>query len=561
MELRPYQNKGKVDIYDAWRLHKKIMFQLVTGGGKTVIFVNIIRDILKKKKRVILIAHRQELIEQAWQTLHKNNIFSGIIKADHRPDYSLPCQVASIQTLARKKRLPAADVIIFDEAHHCQDDNSYGKVLKDFFPNAYALGVTATPYRLSGQGFKDIFAKLICSKSYPELVDDGYLTPFRYFICSIPKLADLRLSKGDYREADAEKAMQLAPLVESYREHCYGKRGVVFAVNINHSETIVEQYNAAGIKAAHLDGDTPKDQRELILKMFKRGDIWIISNVGIITEGFDFPEMDFVQLARPTLSLSLYLQMVGRPGRVAYDIIKDCVTAGERKAAIANSDKTHAIILDNAGCWEAHGMPDQKFDWQGHFEGFDKKKRAEINEVIEMYEFVAEDENGYEVRSRNPEEVEGMRLIEVNAVAKKSVQSFSAAVLLDKTMMDMQRIRHVKKKAFATFFKFIEHCKKNDYYLSPEVWNLITEKLSLEPGQEIKRAERYQQVTEQGIREQYGHNQDEMKRLIAGLHEKVEDRIERQKVWKIPSGFIRKQREEYIAWYNQREQLKQQATS
>lgn len=560
MNLRPYQAKGKTDIYDSWRSYKRVMFQLVTGGGKTVIFVNIIRDILKKGKRIILIAHREELIVQAWQTLYKNQIYSGVIKGDQPTNFSLPCQVASIQTLARRKKLPHADVVIFDEAHHCQDSNTYGKVLSDFFPHAYVLGVTATPYRLSGHGFTDMFDKLVLSKSYGELVQDGYLTPYKYFVGSVPDLSDLKLSKGDYREKDAEKVMELAPLVESYIEYCNGMSGVVFAVNINHSKEIVRKYNAAGIRAAHLDADTPAGDRKNILKLFKEGIIKIISNVGIITEGFDFPNMDFVQLASPTMSLSRFLQMVGRTMRVNQAVIDGIEDPEERRKAISESSKPFAYILDNAGCWETHGLPDQYFDWQMYFEGVDKKKKKEETEMIEMIEYVAESPDGLIVRTKDPQEVAGMKLIEVKTHIKQTIYKVTSIKKFDELIELARRLKNVKKKGFFAVFKFVEYCEKNHILINDQAWEYVFEKVSSEPKREVRLAEQYEMNTLQAIREQYGHNQAEADRLAAGLKTQISKRIEKGKLFQVPIGFLRKIRAEHEDRMRMKEQVKMKMT-
>lgn len=544
MKLRPYQEKGQQEIFDEWEHLNNLMFQLVTGGGKTVIFVNVIKSFLKRNLRVVLVAHRQELIMQAWQTLYKNKIYGGIIKGDYPTNFKLPCQVASIQTLIRRSELPPADLVIFDEAHHCQDNNSYGEVLKMHYPDAKVLGVTATPYRLGGQGFTGIFDKLITSANYVDLRDEGYLVPYRYYVGSFPDMKDAKMSNGDYRLEDAEKAMGMAPLVESYLEHCNGKKGIVFAVNVHHSLTVMQQYCDAGIIAEHVDGNTSDEVRKRIFERFASGETTIIVNVGIATEGTDLPDCDFVQLARPTKSLSLYLQMVGRCLRVPQHVIDGIETAEDRKNAIETSSKPYAIILDNAGCWEEHGLPDQNFDWEMHFEGITTREMKEAVEYIELIEFVAEGPDG-EVRTKNPIEIEGMKLVEVNKQVRKRVLNITSLKEFDKLMEQYKNIRNIKKKGWTTFFKFQEFCKKNFIDMGDEVWNYIIKKLYQEPQDEKNAAQNYYDRTLDGIKSGYGHNPIEMQNLIRGLDEQLEKKLTKANAFFVPLGAIKKQRAEY----------------
>lgn len=545
MNLRPYQEQGQKEIHEAWEQFLRIMFQATTGAGKTVLFVNIIKDFLKKGKRVMLIAHRQELIMQAWQTLYKNKIYGGIIKGDYPTNYALPCQVASIQTLARRSELPHADLVIFDEAHHCQDDNSYGDVLKLHFPNAHVLGVTATPYRLSGQGFTNVFEKLITSVNYVDLRDDGFLVPYKYFVGSFPDLQGVKLSSGDYRSKEAESVMELAPLVESYFEHANGKKGLVFAVNVHHSITVAQQYNDAGVVAEHVDGTTPDDLRKSIFERFKTGETTIIVNVGIATEGTDLPDTDFVQLARPTKSLSMYLQMVGRCFRVPQHVIEGIDSPEQRKEAIAMSTKPNAIILDNAGCWEEHGLPDQSFDWQMHFEGITTKQMKEAVEYIELIEFVAIDADGIKVQTKIPSEIEGMVLVEVNKQIRERVLNITSLKEFDRLMEQHKYIKNIKKKGWTTFFKFQGHCKKHFIDMGDEVWDYMTRKLNDEPMELVKSANNYYEKTMDGIKSGYRDNLPEMHNLIKGLEVQHEKRLEKAKLYFVPKSALRKQRMEY----------------
>lgn len=522
------------------------MYQLPTGGGKTVLFVDIIKKFLFKNKRVVLLAHREELISQAWNTLYKNEIYAGIIKADVNPQFALPCQVASIQTVIRRSKLPPADLVIIDEAHHSQEDNSYGKVLDELYPRAYVLGVTATPYRLGGKGFTSIFEKLILGPKILDLISWGYLTPLRYFVAGIPDLSKVKIQNGDYNQEQAEKAMEFVPLVESYQEHCRGMSGVVFAINVHHSQQIVTQYNAAGIRAAHIDANTPTAERQNVLKLFKEKKITIISNVGIITEGFDFPDMEFVQLARPTLSLSLFLQMVGRVTRTDYQAIKDAVDDEDRARRVALSRKPFGYVLDNAGLYKAHGLPDRPINWEMYFEGFDKRKKK-AEELIEIIEYVAEDEGGRTVRTKIPEEVDGLKLVEINHSIKERIVNITSLKEFDKLVEMFKRMPRIEKKGFAVLQNFKTFCRKQGILMTGEVWDYIYRKLWTEPQDLQAKALSERDQTIATIRETYSDDSNEQNHLIKVITEETERKIKQFKTLQVPGGFIRKEQKAYEA--------------
>lgn len=555
--LRPYQQEGKDAIFDAWKSgHKNVMYQLVTGGGKTVLFVDIIKRWLMKGKRVNLIAHREELISQAWNTLYKNQVYAGIIKADVKAQFNLPCQVSSIQTIMRRKELPHADLIIVDEAHHALEDNSYGKVLAAHYPDAYVLFVTATPYRLGGKGFTNIAEILIQGPRFTDLVNWGYLAPLKYYAASIPDLSKAKLQGGDYNQDDAEEAMKLAPLVESYGEHCRGMCGVVFGVNVHHSRNIVDQYNASGVRAAHLDANTPGAERINILKMFRERRLDIISNVGIITEGFDFPDMEFVQLARPTKSLSLFLQMVGRVTRTDYNAIKDATSNEHRAQCVAQSKKPFGYVLDNAGLWKEHGLPDQEFNWLSYFNGYSKKKK-EVQEFIEVIEFVAETPDGRQVRTELPQEVEGLKLIEVTKTVKQKILSIASLKEFERLTSMFQRMPKIQKKGFAVYQNFRSHCRKNNIAVSPEIWEYMERKLVTEPEESQSKILSECDNAIAIVQEQYKDNPDEANYLIKTLKDEAKRKTDNIKTYSVPNGYLRKERRAYETQEKVSAQLKE----
>lgn len=514
--LRDYQEEGRKEIWETWETDDVVMFVLATGGGKTVTFTEIIREILMNNGRAMLVAHREELINQAWTHLYENKILAGVIKGSHPTQYNLPVQVCSIQTLARRSKLPAVDYIIIDEAHHAQRDNSYGEILKRY-PQAKVLLVTATPYRLSGDGFEFVhpykMTKLIINRTLKQLQDEGWLVPIRYFAASLPDLDKIHLSKGDYVEQEAHKAMELAPIVESYNQHVKGMSGICFCINIAHSIQTVNNYNDAGIPAEHLDASTPTEERRTILEKFKRKEILVICNVGIITEGFDFPNLDFVQLARPTKSLSLYMQMVGRVTRPMTGLVDGARDAADRRNRIAQSKKPAGMVLDNAGCWVDHQLPDTDHDWEYHFRGRKKApKKLEQVEMMEMLIFVAEDANGNRIRTSNAKEIEGLKLIEITTEHKRKLTAITNVKEFDRLYALFRNTASLTRPGDAAINTFIEYCKKQRAVIIDDIWYYMYRKLVTET--EAKLAQM-----------QYNHKQSQMSLFPQNLYEAERDKI------------------------------------
>lgn len=345
-QLRDYQAAAIRKVLEGWnRGDRRIMLQLPTGAGKTVVFSAIASELLQEG--VLVIAHRQELIEQAaaklWQAC---NAPVGTIKAGVEPNPSAPIQVASIQTLVRRN-LPQAGLVIIDEAHHATA-RTYRRILESY-PGSYILGVSATPVRTDGTGFDDLFDALVCGPSMKELIRDGYLSQFRLFADDNPiSVKGIRKVAGDYNQRQLADSVDLpelsGDLIKSYLQYAPGKRNCVFAINREHSRYVRDRYIEAGIPAAHLDGETPDEERRDILSRFASGEKPVLCNVGIVTEGFDLPVIEVVQIAKPTASLVQWLQMVGRALRPL-------------------PSKEYAIILDHTTNWALHGRPDRNHIW------------------------------------------------------------------------------------------------------------------------------------------------------------------------------------------------------
>ena len=348
IQLREYQLQSLEKIHAAFQSCQSVLFQMPTGTGKTVLFSALTQQYHDQNKQILIIVHRRELIDQAVHHLKQYNIDAGIILSKVKPDMSKPVQVASIQTLTRRETFPT-DLVIIDEAHHsCA--SSYTKLWL-MFPDAKFLGVTATPIRLDNKGLGDVYDTLITSDSFHHFVKDHHLVPVRQYIGSLPNLKNVKIQAGDY------KIDQLIPrvtttsviggLIKSYESRALNKSCIVFAVDVHHSLQIVNLYREHGYTAEHIDGNTPLKERENIIKRFRNREIQIVSNVGIITEGFDMPDCEVVQLARPTKSLGLYLQMTGRVMRPA-------------------EGKKEGIVLDCAGLWRTFGTCQKPRTWHLH---------------------------------------------------------------------------------------------------------------------------------------------------------------------------------------------------
>lgn len=358
--LRDYQSELVNKTLDGFPQDRSIILQLPTGGGKTICFSHIINRTIEHGLKCLILAHRVELIHQAVDKVEAiTNEPVGIIKAGYRPDYSRLVQVASVQSLTRRlQHCPDFDLIVVDEAHHATA-KSYRSIL-NHFPNARVLGVTATPCRLDGTGFRDLFSRLITGVTTRQLIEMGSLSPYKYFASDrAMSLVGVKKKGGDYKPSDVEKANPIGGLagdiVKSYRDYMGGKQAVIFCVSVEYSIAIAAHFRAAEIKAAHLDGDSSSQERADTMERFKSGKIQVLSNCGLFDEGLDIPGLDGVILARPTASLSRFLQMVGRTLRVA-------------------EGKENAIVIDLAGNYERHGLPCDRRNWT--LDGVEVTKRT-----------------------------------------------------------------------------------------------------------------------------------------------------------------------------------------
>lgn len=321
-----------------------------TGAGKTLVASFIIKSALQRHKRILFLAHRRELIKQCANKIQLAGVddFGMILSGQQTdPEYDHPLQIASVQTLVNRD-LPPADLVIIDEAHHAVEGGQYQSILSQY-PRAYRLGLTATPQRLDGKPLNDLFQELLVVATVPNLIARGFLIAPRCFPPAPEAAQRLRdgLSLigqrgGDFAKGATGDMMNtsalVGDLVESWLMHAEGRQTLVFAVHRAHSRHIVEAFRARGLRAAHLDGAMRPDEQDRILSDLRDGTIQIVSNCMIATEGFDYPELSCCVLARPTMSLALFLQMVGRIMRTA-------------------PGKTDAVLLDHAANLYRHGPP------------------------------------------------------------------------------------------------------------------------------------------------------------------------------------------------------------
>ena len=359
IKLFDYQEDMKERIEKALRLHRSVMAQMPTGTGKTYLLTAVIDSFVSNNpmEKVWIVAHRRELVSQIDETVRKFHSYF----ASNTSSLLSSVKAMSIQWLMRHydEIEEEPGMIVIDEAHH-----ALAKTYKEMwerFPKAKFLGLTATPCRLNGKGFTDLFDVLVQSWSVPEFISKGRLATYDFvsiksdgvtqrLIDSLQK----RGADGDYQNKEMDMLLNKKPSIErlyqSLEEFGKDRKGIVYAINISHAQKITKLYQEHGVKAIAIDSKTPAVERQQDIEAFKKGDIQVLVNVDIFSEGFDCPDVEFVQLARPTLSLAKYLQMVGRGLRVA-------------------KGKKNCVIIDNVGLYRVFGLPSQVWNWNAMFEG------------------------------------------------------------------------------------------------------------------------------------------------------------------------------------------------
>jgi superfamily II DNA or RNA helicase len=369
MQLRDYQQQAIVDTRAAFFAgHRRVLLVAPTGAGKTVMFSYLAGSISANRQRVVLLAHRDELLDQISRTLNEFQVQHGFIAARRTLNLEVPVQVAGVHTLkSRASRLAwRPDWIICDEAHHATA-GSWRQIV-EAYPDARVFGVTATPARLDGRGLGDVFDAMVRGPEVADLMERGFLSRAKYYC---PKTVDtdgMRSRMGEYAAGDIDQRVNNSRVtgeaVDWYRRLCAGQPAVAFCASIRHSEHVAETFRAAGFRWSSLDSRMTPEARRAAVQGLASGALHGVSSCDIISEGFDLPKCTAAILLRPTQSLGLYLQQVGRVLRVA-------------------PGKPHAIIIDHVGnCgstrdgqWiEKHGFAEDIREWS--LDGKVKRKGA-----------------------------------------------------------------------------------------------------------------------------------------------------------------------------------------
>lgn len=336
MQLRPYQSDLIEGARNAMRQGShKILIVAPCGAGKTILSTFMSSEHVQRGGSVLFLAHRRELLEQAEETFQRaGQSLKGI-------------SIMSVQTAARRvDRIIKPTMVLLDEAHHAAAGT--WQTILTAFPDAYVVGLTATPCRLDGKGLGDVFERMVQGVTTEWLIENNYLSPYRYYAPQLANADGIRTVAGDYNKQAVADLMDtpaiIGDAVEHYKKIVPGKQAIIYCASIDHSKHTAAAFTAAGYPASHLDGDTPKEERKQIIQDFRDRKILLLSNVDLLGEGFDVPACDATIMLRPTQSTALYIQQSMR-----------CMRYVEGKTA---------IIIDHVGNCGRHGFPDDERDWK-----------------------------------------------------------------------------------------------------------------------------------------------------------------------------------------------------
>ena len=366
-ELRPRQQKAVDELLHHIEQRQRVLLVMPTGAGKTVVAATVIAEVVSRNWHVLAVAHRRELIAQLSRILYSAGVQDhGILLPGFPTRPNERVQIGSIQTVHartvvhRRIEAPPANLVVVDEAHHAPAD-TYQQLLRAY-PGVPAIGLTATPVRGDGRGLGDIFDVLIEPTTVAQEIEDGFLVPTITYAPYRPDLHGVQVSNGDYVESQLALRMDrpglVGGVVEHWHKHADNRRTVLFATGVAHSLHLRDEFRRSGVVAEHIDGGTPTAERDAILAALASGDVQVVTNCMVLTEGFDCPDIGCLILARPTRQLGLYRQMVGRGLR-------------------PSPGKTDCLVLDHAGAIFAHGLAEEDIQWT-----LDVDRRA-INRVHE----------------------------------------------------------------------------------------------------------------------------------------------------------------------------------
>ena len=438
LELRQFQSDMIQSAREKLRTVHSLLLQAPTGAGKTVLSAYMTGSAVSKNKRVWFVVHRRELVNQSAKTFDFVGIQYGIIAAGYDPNWRRPVQIAGIQTLARRlHRLQPPDIVIWDEAHHVAA-KSWETVFR-MFPHAHHVGLTATPQRLDGKGLGKYFEDMIVGPSTAWLIENGYLSPYRLFSIPGVKTEGMHHVAGDFNRKEVIQALErstvMGDAVSHYMKHAMGRRGIVFEASRERSERAAKAFRDAGIPAAHVDGETDPAVRDRAMRDLEAGHLRILCNVDLFGEGVDVPALECIFLCRPTDSLSVYLQQVGR-GLRPCDGKEDC------------------LIFDHAGNASRHGRPDDERQWSlaGTAE---EKRQSKPGIAVRQCPFCyavsppqskdcAECGKPFPVYARVIEQVEGELTEDAATAARKAAVIAQASAQSLDTLIELGRLRGYK---------------------------------------------------------------------------------------------------------------------
>lgn len=468
MKLRPYQE----EIIEGAKnnIRRKIRSMLIrspTGSGKTALTASMLSGAAEKGNASWFIVHRRELIKQSVETFNEMGVQVGVIGSGFPTDNSCKIQVCSIQTLSnRVKKITTPQLVIWDECHHAAAA-SWRKV-REATPTSVHIGLTATPERPDGKGLKDLFETMVDGPSVLWLIEQGYLADYHLYNPNPPDMTGIKIERGDYEKAALAKLVDKPKItgdaIEHYLQYASGKRAIVFCVSIAHSQHVVEQFKEAGIKAVHVDGETSNEVRDEAIRAFEAGEIEVLSNCDLFGEGMDVPAIECVILLRPTDSLTLYLQQVGRGLRPIYEKGHDLDTQDGRRAAQQTGGKPYAIVLDHAGNSQRHGLPCEDREWSLEGRKGRKRKAGEgaqtrtktctgcwrANETWRKVCKHADCRAEFETQERNVAQVDG----ELHKVSLEQQRGREAALRAQKAIELEAATTYTELAAFAVKYKY-----------------------------------------------------------------------------------------------------------
>lgn len=448
IHLRTYQQQGVEAIRAAFRRCKRVLYVAPTGSGKTVLFSYIGKAMTDTDKRVYILVHRAELVDQVCRTLDEFGVKYGVIAAGTEPR-AARVQVASVFTLVNRiQNYPEPDLIIVDEAHHAAA-GSWDRVFAHW-RRAFVLGVTATPIRLDGKSLGGSFDEMVLGPTVSDLMATGALSAYRIYMPPTA-LGKMRMRFGDYVKLDTEREMNKPKLigdaVDHYSRLALGKRAIAFCTSLEHASNTESEFRSAGFRAARIDGSMERGERRQLVQSFARGQMDVLTSCDLISEGFDIPAAKCAILMRPTASLGLYRQQVGR---------------------VLRPDDGDAIILDHAGNALRHGLPDDEIDWTLDDEHNGRRRaKSEAQSVRLCGQCYAANKSGtmvclycgwqWPVASRTVKEVEG-ELIEATGLKPKG-----------RTMESINKAREV---GMATTFDELKEIARQRNYKEGWVTNI-----------------------------------------------------------------------------------------